>query len=250
MTQFRHPILLVLWLTVTAFPAYGGPPFVTDDPDPVDEGHYEVNIAAIGLAQKAGLTSPAPMIDANWGALPDTQIHAGFGVAYAEKAGAVHVGYGDTEFGVKYRFNHQDEDGWQPEVAFYPILNFPTGNAARGLGAGHPQLLLPIWVEKDWGDWSVYGGGGFSDNQHGEDRNNWFAGWVLLRKVSEHLQIGGEIYRQTSVAIGQPVNNAFNLGGTCDLSETGHILFSAGRGLSHAATEDRYSFYLGYRITL
>ncbi len=233
-----------------ALPAFAGPPFVTDDPDPVDEGHYEINIAAIGLAQNGGVTSPSQMVDANWGAAEDTQIHAGFGLAFAERAGHTIAGSGDSQLGVKYRFIHQDEEGWQPEVAIYPILTLPTGNKARGLGAGHPQLLLPVWLQKDWGDWSTYGGGGFTQNQHGEDRNNWFAGWVLMRKISEMFQLGGEIYRQTSVSRGEPATTAFNLGGIWDLNETGHILFTAGRGLEHASETDRYSFYLGYRITL
>jgi hypothetical protein len=37
----------------------------------------------------------------------------------------------------------------------------PTGNESRGLGAGHVQLYLPIWFQKDFGKWTTYGGGGF-----------------------------------------------------------------------------------------
>ena len=246
----RFPVLLGTCLALAARPAIAGPPFVTDDPEPVDFQHIEVNIAAIGLIQKSGAASPAPMVDANWGAAPDVQLHAGFGLAYAEKAGAVRAGYGDTELGIKYRFIHQDEEGWQPEVSFYPNIELPTGDARRGLGAGHVQTLLPIWVQKDWGDWSSYGGGGFWDNQQGADRNYWFAGWVLLRKVTDDLQLGGELYRQTAPAIDEQGTTGFNFGGTWDLSETGHILFSFGRGLDHAETNDRFSFYLGYQITM
>ncbi len=174
----------------------GGPPFVTDDPEPVEDGHYEINIAAIGLTERSGTASPAPMIDANWGAAPDLQLHVGLGLAYAEADGGVRAGYGDTELGIKYRFLHQDPEGWLPDVAFYPNIELPTGDAARGLGAGHVQLLLPIWIEKDWDRWSSYGGGGFWSNHHGADRNNWFVGWVLLRQITDSLQLGGEIYRQ------------------------------------------------------
>ncbi len=243
-------LILAALLASLAKPALAGPPFVTDDPDPVEEGHYEINIAAIGLAQKSGTASPAPMVDSNWGALPDVQLHLGFGLAYAESGGRIAAGYGDTELGIKYRFIHQDEDGWQPEVAIYPIAELPTGDAAHGLGAGHPQLLLPIWVEKDWDQWSSYGGAGYWDNQHGADRNYWFFGWVLLRKVADNLQLGGELYRQGSTTEGEPGTTGLNLGGTWDLSETGHILFTVGRGLDHADETDRFSFYLGYQITL
>lgn len=238
-------------LILAARPASAGPPFVTDDPEPVDYQHIEVNLAAIGLVQKSGTAAPFPPIDANWGALPDLQLHAAFGPVYAEQSGVVTAGYGDTELGAKYRFIHQDHEGWWPEVALYPLLELPTGDAARRLGAGHVQLFLPLWLEKDWGDWTSYGGGGFWDNHHGAtDRNNWFLGWVLLRKVTDDLQIGGELYRQTATTADQPGTTAFNLGGTWDLSETGHVLFSFGRGLAHADTNDRFSFYVGYRITM
>jgi hypothetical protein len=229
--------------------AWAGPPFVTDDPEPVDEGHVEINIAAIGLVQKAGTAEPAPMVDANWGALPDIQLHLGFGLAYAEHDGAIQAGYGDTELGVKYRFIDQDADGWRPEIAFYPQLELPTGDAARGLGAGHVQLLLPIWLQKDWGEWTAFGGGGFWENHHNADRNNWQFGAALLRKVTDNLQLGGEIYHQTATTMGLVSTTGANIGGTWDLSETGHILVSVGRGLVHANLNDRLSFYLGYQIT-
>jgi hypothetical protein len=249
-TRLWFPLLLSAALTLAARPAFAGPPFVTDDPEPVDYEHVEINIAAIGLAQKSGTASPAPMVDANWGPAPDVQLHAGFGLAFAESKGAFDTGYGDTEFGVKYRFIHQDEDGWLPDVAFYPNIELPTGNAARGLGAGHTQLLLPIWIQKDWDEWSSYGGVGYWENHSTDARNYWFAGWTLMRKVADDLQLGGELYRQTASVADQPGTTGVNLGGMWDLSETGHILFSFGRGLTDAQTVDRFSFYLGYQITL
>ncbi len=245
-----YRLIIGAGLTMVTLPAVAGPPFVTDDPEPVDEGHFEINIASVGQVQQIGTTSPAPMVDANWGAAADLQLHAGFGLAFADIEGHFTTGIGDTELGFKYRFVHQDADGWRPEIAFFPIAVLPTGDASRSLGTGHLQTLLPIWVEKDWGSWTTYGGGGFQENHHRSDRNYWLVGWTLLRQVSHDLQFGGEIYHQTASTAGQPVTTAFNLGGTWDLSETGHILFSAGRGLEHAAINDRFSFYLGYRITM
>lgn len=242
--------MLILSGFVAISPVYAGPPFVTDDPEPVDYGHIEINTAAIGQVNRSGVASPAPMIDANWGAVPDVQIHAGFGVAYANAGQGFQAGYGDTELGLKYRFVHQDEDGWLPEIAFYPIIQLPSGDASRGLGAGHFSALLPIWVQKDWDDWTLYGGAGFSQNRHLSDRNNWYTGWTLLRKVAEDLQIGGELYRQSATATDRPALSAFNVGGTWDLSETYHVLFSAGRGIENADLLDRFSFYLGIQLTL
>ena len=52
---------------------------------------------------------------------------------------------GDLEIGAKYRFLPAAEKDWWPHVAFYPFLDFPTGNAACGLGTGAAHALFPIW---------------------------------------------------------------------------------------------------------
>ena len=89
----------------------------------------------------------------------------------------------------------------------------------------------------------LFGGGGVGGGGAGELFGAYCGG-------TEDLQLGGEIYYQSAQTTGSREAAAFNLGGTWDLSETGHILFSAGRGLDHADTTDRFSFYLGYQITL
>ncbi len=233
--------------------AFAGPPFVTDDPEPVDYRHFEIDIAAFGTVAGSGGTGNlgfGPDIDANWGAAPGLQLHAQIGIAYAERRGQPQSGDADTDFGFKYRVLDQSDDGWWPEVSVYPHIEMPTGDAARGLGAGYIQGLLPVWLERDWGTWSSFGGVGYWLNRHGENRNNWFLGWALLRRVGDDLNLGGEVFHQTGQAVGAPETTGFNLGGTWDLSATGHILFSAGRGLEHAAATDRFSVYLGYQITL
>jgi hypothetical protein len=54
----------------------------------------------------------------------------------------------------------------------------PTGNENRGLGAGHVRAFLPVWVQKSFGEWTTYGGGGYWINQDDNlgDKNYWFAG--------------------------------------------------------------------------
>jgi len=244
-----RPIMALVLAGLVSSPALAGPPFVTDDPDPVELGHGEINIAPIGTVGGNGAAGFSPFVDANYGAAEGVQLHAAFGIAFSESDGTVSAGYGDTELGTKLRFFNFEEDGARTEISTYPMVELPTGDAARGLGAGHLQALLPLWIEHDWGDWTSYGGVRFEYNRHGEDRNSWLVGWVLLRKVTDDLQLGGELYYQTATVFRSPDTTAFNLGGTWDLSETGHILFSAGRGIAHANETDRFSFYLGYQIT-
>ena len=61
-----------------------------------------------------------------------------------------------SSFAAKYRFLRQDSFG--VDVAVFPRVFVPS--VASNVGDQHASFLLPIWVEKDWGDWSTFGGGG------------------------------------------------------------------------------------------
>jgi hypothetical protein len=98
------------------------------------------------------------------------------------------------------------------------------------LGSGYWQEFLPLWLQKDWGDWTTYGGGGYWINPGHGDRNFWFFGWLLQRKITENLTLGGELFHQTSSAVGARPSSGFNIGGQYDFTEHDHFLFSVGRG--------------------
>jgi hypothetical protein len=158
-------------------------------------------------------------------------------------------GDGDTEFGTKYRFIPEDENGWRPQVGVFPLIEAPTGDAHRGLGTGHTHAYLPLWIQKSFGDWTTYGGGGYWINPGGGNKNYWFAGWLLQRQVTEQLAVGGELFHQTANTIGGRDSTGFNLGGIYDITKNHHILFSAGRGVQNASSTNQFSYYLGYQLT-
>lgn len=241
-------------------PAWAGPPFVTDDPEPVDYQHFEINSAIQGTGIKGARSGELPSMDINYGFLPDIQLHVGVSASFLSASGqGWHIGYGDTEFGVKYRFIEEDEEGWRPQIAFYPNIDFPTGNADKGLGSGHDKVFLPLWLQKSFADWQAYGGGGYWLNQHGDDRNYWFVGGALLRKFSEEWTLGGEVFRQSADLAHSPTttgnglssraSSGFNLGGIYGLDDSRHILFSAGRGLQNVPATNLFSTYVGYQLT-
>jgi hypothetical protein len=62
-------------LILTA-PTFAGPPFLTDDPVPVDYHHWELYL--FGNGDHAGIndfTINGPAMELNYGALPETQLH-------------------------------------------------------------------------------------------------------------------------------------------------------------------------------
>jgi hypothetical protein len=100
------------------------------------------------------------------------------------------VGYGDTPISFKYRFIQEDKEGWRPQVAVFPLVQLPTGDHSRGLGAGHVLAFLPIWAQKSFGDWTTYGGGGYWINQGSVgDKNYLFFGALLQRKITDKLSV-------------------------------------------------------------
>jgi len=184
---------IVLALSGGSTRALAGPPFQTDDPEPVDLGHYEFYVFATSDGTPLETDPVGPAFEFNWGALPNTQLHAvvSFGAIdpsndprYApEGAGPSAYGLLDTELGVKYRFIQQTDS--VPEVGVFPMVELPTGSALRGLGVGKTWYKLPLWIQKDWGPWTTYGGGGYEIvNQTGYS-NFRYAGWLLQRDLGD-----------------------------------------------------------------
>jgi hypothetical protein len=61
--------------------------------------------------------------------------------------------------------------------------------------------------------------------------------------------LGGEIFNQTAAMAGDHDSTGFNLGGVYDFTDNYHLLFSAGRGITHAATSNEFSYYLAFQWT-
>lgn len=244
-------------ISLTAFlplllssPASAGPPFITDDPEPVDYLHWELYIFSQGTHAMGETSGGAPSCDCNYGVLPNVQLHVQPGMAFHRAEGVpLQWGPGDTEFGVKYRFIEQDKNGWVPSVALYPLLEAPTGDRGRGLGAGRTRAFLPLWVQKDFGDWTTYGGGGYWINPGPGNKNYWFMGWVAQRKITDKLALGVELFHLTPSEIGGVQSTGFNVGGIYDLTDHYHFLFSVGKGLQHAKETNEFSWYIGLQVT-
>jgi hypothetical protein len=240
--------MAVPWLTWASGLVFAGPPFLTDDPEPVELHHYELYIATMQTLTSSGRTGTGPQIEFNYGAVPDVQLHVIAPLAFAEPAGGTRsYGYGDTELGVKYRFLQESEN--VPMVGIFPIYLAPTGSADRGLGNGSYQIFLPVWLQKSWDKWSSYGGSGYWINHAAGAKNNWFLGWQLQRELSEQWTIGAEVFHRTAQAVGEGASSGFNIGGGFNPNEHHHVLFSLGKGLQNADATNTFSSYLAYQLT-
>jgi hypothetical protein len=224
--------------------ALAGPPFLTDDPEPVEYQHHEFYISSQQVRTQDGRSGTLPHVEFNYGAAPNLLAPLAFN---NPENGPRERGLGDVEFGVKYRFMQETES--RPMVGIFPIVVTHTGDADKGLGNGGTQVFLPIWLQKRWGAWQSYGGGGYWINRAPNTKNHWFAGWQLQRDISEHLTLGGEVFHSTEQVPGGGSSTGFNLGGFYNFDENNHLLFSAGRGLANADKTNRSSSYVGYQLT-
>jgi hypothetical protein len=237
--------------------ANAGPPFVTDDPAPVDYQHWQIYGFSTGTLANGAADGAAPGIDVEYGALPNLEIDVAAPLAFSATSGArPEFGYGDTEFAAKYRLFDPGKDDWWPAVAIAPAIDVPTGNAARGLGTGAVHAFLPVWLEKDFGPWSLYGGGGYWINPGAGNKNYWLFGSALQYQVTDALALGGEVFHETASAsiaagasgssLGTRDSTGFNLGAVYDLTKNYHLLVSAGRGLENAAVTNGFSYYVAF----
>lgn len=222
--------------------ASAGPPFLTDDLEPVDYRHGELYLFSSSTRDAGGTSGVGPAVEFNYGILPDTQFHIIFPIAFNAPSGEhSHLGYGDTEVGVKFRFIHQGNI--MPDVGTFPLVEIPTGDADNGLGSGQAQYFLPIWLQKDFGKRTIYGGGGYWINPGSGNKNHWFSGIVLQYAFTNTFYLGGEVFHQTAVSVDSKDSTSFNLGGGLPLVGGFQILFSAGRGLEHASS-NYFSYYI------
>jgi len=165
--------------------ALAGPPFLTDDPEPVDYQHWEAYLFTLGDYAGHSYTIEGPAVEMNYGVLPDTQLHLIVPMTTVGGGGARSVsGLGDTEVGIKFRFVHET-NGW-PQIGIFPFAELPTGDGGRGLGNGRPWFQLPLWLQKSWGPWTTYGGGGAVLNSAPGQRDHPYGGWLVQRSIGKH----------------------------------------------------------------
>jgi hypothetical protein len=216
--------------------AHAGPPFQTDDPEPVDYRHFEMYAFELsdGTTQ-AGTTLAAPAYEVNYGVVPNVQLHLvlPFTTVFAPDGPTVH-GIGDTEFGVKLRF--VKETKYRPQFGIFPFFEFPTGNADKGLGVGKTWYRMPVWLQKSWGpddrQWTSYGGGGYTIVPQDGFVNFPFAGWLVQRQLSKKVTFGTELFGHgPQTPDTTRASTMLDLGGIYEFKSGFDLLFAGGRSV-------------------
>lgn len=116
MRRTMVPLRLVLLGTLLCRKAWAGPPFLTDDPEPVEFKHWEFYAATQWSAAHHAASGTSPHFEVNYGALPGLQLHAIIPATLAWTRGEpAKYGVGDVELGTK-KLRFVDEGEWRPQV--------------------------------------------------------------------------------------------------------------------------------------
>ena len=239
---WRLSTATIIVLAALGRSAHAGPPYVLDDPEPTDYRHFEIYAFETGTAVR-GATDIQAGIDFNYGGAPDLQLTAVLPITYSTPAGSASpIGFGNIELAAKYRIVHQEDAVL--DVAVFPRLFLPSGGEEQ-----HVAFFLPIWAEKDWKDWSAFGGGGCELNRGGGDRDFCIGGVVVTRRVAAGLRPGVEVYHRSPDVQGGRATTSVAAGVIYDLTETYHLLGYVGRGVQNADETNQVTWYSSVLFT-
>ena len=210
---------------------FAGPPFMTDDPAPVDYKHSEFYIFSTYDKTDDGKEIALPAFEYNYGVLPDVQLHIVVPFVRSIQNGeATESGLGDIELGAKYRFIQETEN--MPQIGIFPMAELPTGDASKGLGNGKIWWRLPVWMQKSFGEWTSYWGAGYVLNNADGQKNYAFGGIQAQRDIGTKWSLGAELFAREKDVVNGKSTTIVNFGGFYKFTPDFNLLFSAGRSIN------------------
>lgn len=242
----RHMSILasISAISMAAGTAYAGPPFLTDDPVPTEQGRWELYGPFLEIEGRGEVFGGASGVELNYGAAESLQLTVGLPAAFSRESDKWRWGAGDIEVSAKYRIINDDASGVQ--VALFPGLSVPT--ASNGMGAGRVTALLPVWVQKDFVAWSIFGGGGYAINPGAANRNYWTGGIALSRQWNDRVLLGLEVDRQGPDEISGAATTSLGVGAIYDIQGPLRLLASGGPDFEDGGGTVGYHAFLALGI--
>jgi hypothetical protein len=243
---FRHLVLGLGFSLVGASSvwAMGSPPLITDDPGTPEKGHWEINIGASTISRPDAQSSELPLFDINYGLTSNIQLKYEIPYVVQNVDGEGHAtGWGNSAFGIKWRFYDGGEQGYK--ISIYPQYEFNNPGShsdERGLVEPGSAFVLPIQLEKEIGfaTLNLQLGREFRSE---ENSDSWIYGVALSREVSPKVELGVELAGTAAPELDRSVL-VLNLGMSVEMSEKTSFMISVGRELHNH--EDSRATFIGY----
>jgi hypothetical protein len=267
-TLQRFSFLTGLAFFATLIHAQGGPPFITDDPAPPGNHHWEINFGWIANHNPGQSYYEIPDVDMNYGWGNRIQLKWEQPLAAGTNANnSTGVGLGESLLGVKFRaWQHyipgreKTDDNIDFSIGTYPqvSLNTPARSAQRGIVESGPQYYLPIEITTQLGLLALDGEvGRWIGNANEPDQ--WGRGLIAGHSFSDRFEAYTELYDLQAIdRVGaQPKQRSLTLdaGGRRSLDKENHfrLLFMGGRAIQSVTVqngEPSWIAYLGVQLLL
>jgi hypothetical protein len=220
--------------------AVAGPPLITDDPDTLPKGQFELNTAyTLNLSARSdsggGRTweHEAPLFDLNYGFAEGVQLKFEVPLTVldpGEHKGA-RAGPGDLSLGSKLRFLSEKDAPFS--ISMYPAVGVPTGSRSRGLGTSSASLTLPAEIGRHFFSDTlfVYADGGYEEQFATGEADRWFSGVAAEYEVREGLVLCAELRHEFGVRSSRD-DSLFNIGFKKDLFKGATLIAAAGRSFN------------------
>jgi len=230
--------------------AQGNPPFYTDDAGTVEKKRWELDLGVSTEHARTGdRTWRVPSVDLGYGLTDEIEIDYGVPLLVVRPADeSAKGGLGNSVVGAKWRFFEDTTTKFAVAVNPQVEFNNPTSSRRRGLVEKNTEFVLPLQVQKSFGEIETAFNFGrtFHARESGEN-DGWLAGVAAGRKVSERLQIGTELYGE----LARSFDRGFlllNVGAIYEIDENLSFSASIGRGVAGADRPDFVGF-VGVQLT-
>ena len=113
--RISNILIISIFIFGTSTAYAGGPPWRTDDPEPVPFKHGEIYLFSTGVFDDGGANGIGPALEFNYGPFLDTQFHLILPLAYTvPKNETSYLGYGDTDqYGAGQRLHQVLRRQWK-----------------------------------------------------------------------------------------------------------------------------------------
>jgi hypothetical protein len=227
--------------------AQGGPPLVTDDPETPEDGHWEINTAAIYARSHDRKDLALPDADINYGLGGHIQLKLDVPWAWSRDDGDPwKSGLGATQVGVKWRFIDLEKAGFSmstyPQFTWNPL----SSSARRGIASSDKEFFLPVEVATEAGGVGLDAelGRNFVQNQPDE----WELGGIVAPKCTEKIECLLEVHETWSTGVHQTL---VNVGARVKLNDHATLLGAVGREFGTSTDDQRHVLvYLGIQLLL
>ena len=233
-----------LLLIICALPLLqaGSPPMITDDPGTPGDGHWEFNFGVSAEKRPGSQVSELPLIDLNYGIGDRLQLKYEVPyIRFSEDGTSSMSGFGNSAFGLKWRFFDAGENGLSMSV--YPQLEFNNPGSSsddKGLVEKGTVFVLPFQFEREVGGFTFISQIG---REFHSDDDTYYYGCSVGHQVGEKVGLTVELAGAADTGLHRSQLIA-NIGLVLDLSESTAVMLSVGRELHNDEEPD--ATFIGY----